>query len=67
MNIKYLKRGRKMSHMAVSHAQWPEKADPNRTRFTAGGDKINYPGKAATPTADMLVAKILFNSVISTP
>eukprot|EP00956_Cyclotella_meneghiniana_P017217 scaffold27841_cov34-Cyclotella_meneghiniana.AAC.3 len=45
----------------------PEKADPNRTRFTAGGDKINYPGKVATPTAEMLVAKILFNSVISTP
>jgi hypothetical protein len=32
-----------------------------------GGDKINYPGEVATPTADMLVAKILFNSVISTP
>jgi hypothetical protein len=45
----------------------PEKADPNRTRFTVGGDKINYPGEVATPTADMLVAKILFNSVISTP
>jgi hypothetical protein len=31
------------------------------------GDKINYPGEVAAPTADMLVAKILFNSVISTP
>ena len=28
--------------------------------------KINYPGAVATPTAEMLVAKILFNSVIST-
>jgi hypothetical protein len=45
----------------------PEKAEPNRTRFTVGGDKINYPGEVATPTAEMLVAKILFNSVISTP
>jgi hypothetical protein len=45
----------------------PEKAEPNRTRFTAGGDKINYPFEVATPTAEMLVAKILFNSVISTP
>jgi hypothetical protein len=45
----------------------PEKIDePNRTRFTAGGDKINYPGEVATPTAKMLVVKILFNSVIST-
>ena len=31
-----------------------------------GGDRINYPGEVATPTAEMLVAKILFNSVIST-
>ncbi len=45
----------------------PEKAEPNQTRFTVGGDKINYPGEVATPTADMLVAKILFNSVVSTP
>ena len=45
----------------------PEKKEPNRTRFTVGGDKINYPGEVATPTAEMLVAKILFNSVISTP
>ena len=44
----------------------PEKAEPNRTRFTVGGDRINYPGAVATPTAEMLVAKMLFNSVIST-
>jgi hypothetical protein len=44
----------------------PKKAEPNRMRFTVGGDRINYPGKVATPTAEMLVAKMLFNSVIST-
>ena len=38
----------------------------HHTRFVAGGDRIKYPGEVATPTADMLVAKILFNSVIST-
>ena len=31
-----------------------------------GGDWINYPGEVATPISDMLVAKILFNSVVST-
>jgi hypothetical protein len=41
----------------------PEKIDePNQTRFTAGGYKINYPGEVATPTAEMLVAKILINT-----
>jgi hypothetical protein len=44
----------------------PEKAEPNRTRFTVGGDRINYPGEVATLTAKMLVEKSLFNSVIST-
>jgi hypothetical protein len=45
----------------------PEKIDgPNRMHLTAGRDKINYLGKFATPTAEMLVAKILFNSVIFT-
>jgi hypothetical protein len=31
-----------------------------------GGDRINYPGRVAIPTAEMLVANMLFNSVIST-
>ena len=44
----------------------PEKDKVNRTRFTVGADKINYPKALATPTVEMLVAKILFNSVIST-
>ncbi len=44
----------------------PKKAEPNRTRFTVGGDRIYYPGKAATPTAEMLITKMLFNSIIST-
>ena len=44
----------------------PEKAEPNRTRLVVGGDRINYPGEVGTPTAEMLVAKLLFNSTIST-
>ena len=34
--------------------------------FTMGGNRINYPGKVATSTAEMLMAKLLFNSIIST-
>ena len=44
----------------------PEKDEVNRTRFVVGGNRINYPGDVGTPTADMLLAKILFNSIIST-
>jgi hypothetical protein len=44
----------------------PKKAEPNQTGLSFGGDRINYMGKVATPTTEMLVAKMLFNSVIST-
>ena len=44
----------------------PEKDEVHRTCFVVGGNRINYPGDVGTPTADMFLAKILFNSVIST-
>ena len=44
----------------------PKKKENNRIRFTVGVYRIDYPGAVSTPTADMLVAKILFNSVIPT-
>jgi len=44
----------------------PKKEEKERSRFVAGGDQTNFPGEVATPTADMLVAKILMNSVVST-
>jgi hypothetical protein len=44
----------------------PKKTETNCTWFTVGGNCINYPGAVATPTAKMLVAKLLFNSTIST-
>ena len=42
----------------------PEKAETHQTHFVVGGNRINYPGEIATPTAEMLVAKLLFTSVI---
>ena len=44
----------------------PNKKETHRTRLTAGGDKINYPDEVGTPTADMTLVKIFFDSVIST-
>jgi hypothetical protein len=32
-----------------------------------GGNLIDYPGDVSTKTADLTTAKILFNSVLSTP
>ena len=44
----------------------PEKDEVHRTRFVVRGNRINFPGDVAPLTVDMLLAKILFNSVIST-
>jgi hypothetical protein len=44
-----------------------KKKDPCRTRATMGGNLINYPEDVGTPTANLLLIKIFFNSVISTP
>ena len=57
--------------MDVTYAQFvcnirPEKEEKNRTRCVAGGNNINYPCSVGTPTADMLLVKILFISIIST-
>jgi hypothetical protein len=41
--------------------------EPNRTRLVAGGDRVYYPFNAGTPTTDLLIIKLLINSVISTP
>jgi hypothetical protein len=45
----------------------PLKTETKRVRITVDGDKIDYPGKVATPTAELATVKCLFNSVISTP
>ena len=42
----------------------PQKSEPNRTKLTVGGNKINYPDDCNTPTADMLLVKLLLNSII---
>jgi hypothetical protein len=43
------------------------KENPCRTKLTVRGDKINYPGELGTPKCKLLLAKIFFKSVISTP
>ena len=44
----------------------PKKADPNRSRLTVGGNRLNVPGDCRTPTVDMITIKLHLNSIIST-
>ena len=58
---------RKATYVRVVSAMRPEKANPYRVRWTVGGDKVDYPFDVSTKTADLTTAKLLFNSVLSTP
>ena len=44
----------------------PQKKEVNGTQMVAGGNRIQYPGEVGTPTVEMMLVKILWNSVIST-
>ena len=44
----------------------PKKQEPHQTRLAVGGNLIQYDGDLSTPTAELITAKLLFNSVVST-
>ena len=41
-------------------------AETHLTQITVGGNLINFPGNVTTPTADIIMTKLIFNSVLST-
>jgi hypothetical protein len=45
----------------------PQKKEQVRTRLTVSGNLIDCPWEVTTPTSDLTTAKLLFNSVVSTP
>ena len=53
------------AQIVINHR--PQKDDPNQVRITVGGNLIDHPYELTTRTADMVSAKIMWNSVISTP
>jgi hypothetical protein len=51
-------------HPVVDHR--PQKEDPNWIQITAMGNLVSYKGELSVRTADINMAKIHWNSVIST-
>ena len=43
----------------------PPQKETHRTRLTAGGDLIDYPGEVSTPTSDLTTMKLHINRDIS--
>eukprot|EP00978_Attheya_sp_CCMP212_P003601 scaffold7535_cov63-Attheya_sp.AAC.3 len=58
---------RKATYVRIVCDECPLKTETKRVRLTVGGDKIDYPGKVATPTVELVAVKCLFKSVVSTP
>jgi hypothetical protein len=59
-------KGREATYLRNVVADQPQKAQVRRVRWTAGGDRINYPFETSIKTAGLATAKLIFNSVIST-
>jgi hypothetical protein len=60
-------RRKDITHRQIVCDYCSEKKDPYRTHITMGGNLVNYPDDCGTPTAGLLTAKLMFNSIISTP
>ena len=58
--------GRTVTYGRIAAEIRPQKAETHRTRLNVGGNLINFPGVVTTPTADLITAKLIFNSVLST-
>jgi hypothetical protein len=67
INKSQVPQGRKVTYANAVCDYRPLKDEPYRVRFTVGGDRLPYPADAGAPAATILEAKLLFNSVISTP
>ncbi len=67
ISIKDIPKGMRAAYVRVVCAYRPEKENPFRVRWCIGGDQIHFAGDKSTKTAALETAKLLFNSVLSTP
>jgi hypothetical protein len=60
-------KGHKATYLRNVVANQPQNTQTGQVRWTVGGNLIDYPGDVSTKMARLTTAKLLFNSVISTP
>jgi len=65
--ISAIPHGHHVTYLCIVCAHCPEKAVPHCVCWTIGGDHVEYLGNVSTKTADIITAKLLFNSMASTP
>ena len=59
--------GRTATYLRIVVKHRPQKAEPERVRWTVGGNLVDYPGNVSTPTVDMTTTKLVMNNTVSTP
>ena len=57
--------GRTVTYGIIVDKIRPQKAETHRIQLTVGVNLINFSGYVTTPTADLITAKLIFNSVLS--
>ena len=67
INKSQLPKNKTATYARVVVDKRPEKEEVNRTRITSGGDQLEFQGDTSTETAGLETAKMVFNSVVSTP
>jgi len=65
--IRRILKDRTVTYAQIVIDHRPQKDNLNRVQITVGGNLIDYPYELTTRTADMVSAKIMWNSVINTP
>jgi len=58
---------KKATYLCIVFAHCPEKEVPHCVQWTMGGDHVEYNSNISTKTADIVMTKLLFNSMVSTP
>ena len=58
--------GRTVTYGRIVAKIRPQKSETNHTKLTVGGNLINFPGDVTTPAEDLITAKLIFNSLLST-
>ena len=58
--------GRTVTYGRIVAEKRPQKEETHQTKLTVGLNLINFPGDVTTPTADLITAKLIFYSVLST-
>jgi hypothetical protein len=56
----------KVTYGSYGYEIKPNNEEKHRTRLTARGDRNHYPDNVGTPTVNMILVKVLLNSIIST-